>query len=109
MATAKSTRSRGLTGTPAKVNPKDSGIKLEDNLNVFKSDNFDADGYVQSKCNSLNEKVLISIFFLYFLREIHPVIEFLFFIFLFMKNERICAINDGNCFSSTNWSFWLGN
>lgn len=56
MATAKSTRSRGLTGTPAKVNPKDSGIKLEDNLNVFKSDNFDADGYVQSKCNSLNEK-----------------------------------------------------
>ncbi|KAE9468065.1 hypothetical protein C3L33_00047, partial [Rhododendron williamsianum] len=56
MATAKSTRSRGLTGTPAKVNPKDSGAKLEDNLNVFKSDNFDADGYVQSKCNSLNEK-----------------------------------------------------
>ncbi|KAF7135683.1 hypothetical protein RHSIM_Rhsim08G0247800 [Rhododendron simsii] len=56
MATVKSTRSRGLTGTPAKVNPMDSGAKLEDNLNVFKSDKFDADGYVQSKCNSLNEK-----------------------------------------------------
>ncbi|XAR49807.1 hypothetical protein NMG60_11003954 [Bertholletia excelsa] len=56
MASAKSSRSRGLTGTPAKSNPKDTADKLEENLNVFKSDKFDADGYVQSKCNSLNEK-----------------------------------------------------
>lgn len=57
MASAKSSRSRGLTGTPAKGNnPKDTGTKLEENLNVFKSDKFDADGFVQSKCNSLNEK-----------------------------------------------------
>ncbi|KAL7162847.1 hypothetical protein ACSBR2_043177 [Camellia fascicularis] len=57
MASAKSSRSRVLNNTPAKSNnPKDSGNKLEENLNVFKSDNFDADGFVQSKCNSLNEK-----------------------------------------------------
>lgn len=48
MASAKSSRSRG---TPVKEN----GTKLEEGLIVFKNDNFDADGYVQSKC-SLNEK-----------------------------------------------------
>ncbi|KAJ7952028.1 Exocyst complex component EXO84B [Quillaja saponaria] len=48
MATGKTARSRG---TPVKEN----GIKLEESLNVFKSDKFDADSYVQSKC-SLNEK-----------------------------------------------------
>ncbi|KAF9675079.1 hypothetical protein SADUNF_Sadunf10G0194100 [Salix dunnii] len=49
MASAKtSSRSRG---TPVKEN----GTKLEEGLNVFKSDRFDADSYVQSKC-SLNEK-----------------------------------------------------
>ncbi|KAI8019014.1 Exocyst complex component EXO84B [Camellia lanceoleosa] len=58
MASAKSSRSRVLNNTAAKSNnPMDSGNKLEENLNVFKSDNFDADGFVQSKCNSLNEKV----------------------------------------------------
>lgn len=51
MASTKSSRSRG---TPA----KDTVTKLEDNLNVFKSDNYDADLYVQSKCNSLTEKEL---------------------------------------------------
>ncbi|CAI9114555.1 OLC1v1015302C3 [Oldenlandia corymbosa var. corymbosa] len=35
---------------------RDNAGKLEENLNVFKSDNFDADSYVHSKCNSLNEK-----------------------------------------------------
>ncbi|KAM7480688.1 hypothetical protein LguiA_028901 [Lonicera macranthoides] len=53
MASTKSSRSRG---TPAKGNAKDAATKLEENLNVFKSDNFDADGFVQSKCHSLNEK-----------------------------------------------------
>uniref|UniRef100_A0A6N2LS36 Uncharacterized protein n=1 Tax=Salix viminalis TaxID=40686 RepID=A0A6N2LS36_SALVM len=43
-----SSRSRG---TPVKEN----GTKLEEGLNVFKSDRFNADSYVQSKC-SLNEK-----------------------------------------------------
>lgn len=49
MATAKTARSRGA---PVKEN----GVKLEEGLGVFKSDRFDADAYVQSKC-SLNEKV----------------------------------------------------
>lgn len=49
MATAKVSRSRG---TPV----KESGAKLVEGLNAFKSDKFDAEGYVQSKC-SLNEKV----------------------------------------------------
>ncbi|XP_028069764.1 uncharacterized protein LOC114272293 isoform X3 [Camellia sinensis] len=58
MASTKSSRSRVLNNTAAKSNNrKDSGNKLEENLNVFKSDNFDADGFVQYKCNSLNEKV----------------------------------------------------
>ncbi|BBG99726.1 exocyst complex component 84B [Prunus dulcis] len=48
MASAKTARSRG---TPVKEN----GVKLEEGLNVFKSDKFDSQGYVQSRC-SLNEK-----------------------------------------------------
>ncbi|PON71028.1 Exocyst component Exo84, C-terminal [Trema orientale] len=48
MASAKTARSRG---TPAKEN----GPKLEEGLNAFKSDKFDAQSYVQSRC-SLNEK-----------------------------------------------------
>lgn len=56
MASVKSSRSRAHAVTPSKGINKDSGIKLEENLNVFKSDNFDADAFVQSKCHSLNEK-----------------------------------------------------
>ncbi|KAK4754238.1 hypothetical protein SAY87_002342 [Trapa incisa] len=48
MATAKTARSRGA---PVKEN----GVKLEEGLGVFKSDRFDSDAYVQSKC-SMNEK-----------------------------------------------------
>ncbi|GMN48116.1 hypothetical protein TIFTF001_017293 [Ficus carica] len=48
MASAKNARSRG---TPVKEN----GAKLEEGLNFFKSDKFDAQSYVQSRC-SLNEK-----------------------------------------------------
>lgn len=48
MASAKTARSRA---TPVKEN----GAKFEEGLNVFRSDRFDADAYVQSKC-SLNEK-----------------------------------------------------
>ncbi|PON73702.1 Exocyst component Exo84, C-terminal [Parasponia andersonii] len=48
MASAKTARSRG---TPAKEN----GPKLEEGLNAFKSDKFDAQSYLQSRC-SLNEK-----------------------------------------------------
>lgn len=58
MASAKSTRSRAAhTGASVKGNVKDGGVKFEENLKVFKSDNFDADGYVQTKCHSLSEKV----------------------------------------------------
>ncbi|XP_010529935.1 PREDICTED: exocyst complex component EXO84B [Tarenaya hassleriana] len=48
MAAARTARSRA---TPAKEN----GVRVEEVLSVFKSDKFDADAYVQSKC-SLNEK-----------------------------------------------------
>ncbi|KAI9084462.1 hypothetical protein K1719_033450 [Acacia pycnantha] len=48
MATARTARSKA---TPVKEN----GPKLEEGLHVFKSDKFDADAYVQSKC-SLSEK-----------------------------------------------------
>lgn len=53
MATAKTARSRGAP-------VKDNGVKLEEGLNVFKSDKFDSQSYVQSRC-TLNEKVLSSI------------------------------------------------
>ncbi|XP_009622289.1 exocyst complex component EXO84B [Nicotiana tomentosiformis] len=56
MASVKSSRSRAHAVTPSKGINKESGTKLEENLNVFKSDNFDADAFVQSKCHSLNEK-----------------------------------------------------
>ncbi|CAN4085074.1 unnamed protein product [Withania somnifera] len=56
MASVKSSRSRAHAVTPSKGINKDTGTKLEENLNVFKSDNFDADAFVQSKCHSLNEK-----------------------------------------------------
>lgn len=54
MASKMSSRSRG--GAPVKANSKETGPKLEENLNIFKSDKFDADSFVNSKCNSLNEK-----------------------------------------------------
>ncbi|GMH16061.1 hypothetical protein Nepgr_017902 [Nepenthes gracilis] len=52
MASVKSSRPRAHSAMPAKEN---GGVKLEENLNLFKSDKFDAESYVQSKC-SLNEK-----------------------------------------------------
>ncbi|VFQ65546.1 unnamed protein product [Cuscuta campestris] len=57
MATLKSSRSRThAAATPAKGGGRDAGVKLEEKLTVFKSDSFDADGFVQSKCHSMNEK-----------------------------------------------------
>lgn len=53
MASAKTARSRG---TPVKEN----GVKLEEGLILFKSDKFDPDSYVQSKC-SLNDKVHLNL------------------------------------------------
>ncbi|KAL4589329.1 hypothetical protein LXL04_002235 [Taraxacum kok-saghyz] len=54
MASKMSSRSRG--GASVKANSRETGPKLEENLNIFKSDKFDADAFVNSKCNSLNEK-----------------------------------------------------
>ncbi|PWA64320.1 Cullin repeat-like-containing domain-containing protein [Artemisia annua] len=48
--------SRSRSSAPAKSSSKESGPKLEENLTIFKSDKFDANGFVNSKCNSLNEK-----------------------------------------------------
>lgn len=44
------------TTTKTTTPTKDLAPKLEENLNVFKSDHFDADAFVQSKCHSFNEK-----------------------------------------------------
>ncbi|KAK9060552.1 hypothetical protein SSX86_021256 [Deinandra increscens subsp. villosa] len=54
MASKVSSRSRGVA--PVRSSSKETGPKLEENLNIFKSDKFDADAFVNSKCNSLNEK-----------------------------------------------------
>lgn len=50
MATAKTGRS-----TRPMAAAKENGTKIEEGLNVFKSDKFDGDAFVQSKC-SLNDK-----------------------------------------------------
>ncbi|KAL9235537.1 hypothetical protein vseg_010288 [Gypsophila vaccaria] len=51
MATAKTPRARAHSGAPAKENLP----KLEESLKTFRSDRFDPDNYVQSKC-TLSEK-----------------------------------------------------
>ncbi|MBA0569450.1 hypothetical protein Golob_003173 [Gossypium lobatum] len=52
MATAKAKAGRSTRPTAP---PKENGAKIEEGLNVFKSDDFDADAFVQSKC-SLDDK-----------------------------------------------------
>ncbi|KAH1048759.1 hypothetical protein J1N35_039543 [Gossypium stocksii] len=52
MATAKAKTGRCTRPTAP---PKENGAKIEEGLNVFKPDDFDADAFVQSKC-SLDDK-----------------------------------------------------
>ncbi|GJN09948.1 hypothetical protein PR202_ga28004 [Eleusine coracana subsp. coracana] len=66
MASAKSSRSRPAghsgvfpVGSAAAVSSGgggDGGVQLADKLKIFKTDNFDPDSYVQSKCQTMNEK-----------------------------------------------------
>ncbi|PWZ36687.1 Exocyst complex component EXO84B [Zea mays] len=67
MASAKSSRSRPAghsgvfpVGSAAAVGSGggggDGGVQLTDKLKIFKTDNFDPDAYVQSKCQTMNEK-----------------------------------------------------
>ncbi|KAK8954653.1 hypothetical protein KSP39_PZI002333 [Platanthera zijinensis] len=35
---------------------QESGVQLSDKLKIFKTDNFDPEAYMQSKCQSMNEK-----------------------------------------------------
>jgi hypothetical protein len=35
----------------------DGGVQVADKLKIFKTDKFDPDAYVQSKCQTMNEKV----------------------------------------------------
>nr|CAB3492817.1 unnamed protein product [Digitaria exilis] len=63
MASAKSSRSRpsGHSGVfpvnaAAGAGGGDGGVQLADKLKIFKTDNFDPDSYVQSKCRTMDEK-----------------------------------------------------
>ncbi|CAL4919609.1 unnamed protein product [Urochloa decumbens] len=63
MASAKSSRSRpaGHSGVfpvnaAAGAGGGDGGVQLADKLKIFKTDNFDPDAYVQSKCRTMDEK-----------------------------------------------------
>ncbi|KAM0913461.1 hypothetical protein ACQ4PT_012161 [Festuca glaucescens] len=71
MASAKSSRSRpaghsgvfpvggaalGVGGGGGGGGGGDGGVQLADKLKIFKTDNFDPDAYVQSKCHTMNEK-----------------------------------------------------
>ncbi|OEL22776.1 Exocyst complex component EXO84B [Dichanthelium oligosanthes] len=63
MSSAKSSRSRpaGHSGVfpvnaAAGAGGGDGGVQLADKLKIFKTDNFDPDAYVQSKCRTMDEK-----------------------------------------------------
>ncbi|XP_074558003.1 exocyst complex component EXO84B-like [Curcuma longa] len=67
MASAKSSRSRasvpsGLGAPPGALQAnggggaQEAGVQLADKLKIFKTDNFDSDAYVQSKCQTMNER-----------------------------------------------------
>jgi hypothetical protein len=61
MSSAKSTRSRpaghsGVLPVNATAGGGDGGVPLADKMKIFKTDNFDPDAYVQSKCHAMNEK-----------------------------------------------------
>ncbi|KAG0481923.1 hypothetical protein HPP92_010007 [Vanilla planifolia] len=67
MASAKSSRSRAsATSGPLSSGIQhlggsipgahEAGVQLSDKLKIFKTDNFDTDAYMQSKCQSMNEK-----------------------------------------------------
>ncbi|KAL6894281.1 hypothetical protein ACP4OV_008379 [Aristida adscensionis] len=63
MASAKSSRSRPAgysgvlpAGAAAGAGAGDGAVQLADKLKIFKTDNFDPDAYVQSKCHAMNEK-----------------------------------------------------
>lgn len=73
MASAKSSRSRasvpsGLIATTGLYQAangaagQEGGVQLADKLKIFKTDNFDPDAYVQSKCQTMNEKVRAFLF-----------------------------------------------
>lgn len=68
MASAKSSRSRNLVSSGLVAPPgalpanggggaQEAGVQLADKLKIFKTDNFDPDAYVQSKCQTMNERV----------------------------------------------------
>ncbi|RWR83120.1 exocyst complex component EXO84B [Cinnamomum micranthum f. kanehirae] len=59
MSSAKSSRSRVLAqSAPSKgiANGQDGISQLEDKLKAFRTDQFDPDAFLQSKCQSMNEK-----------------------------------------------------
>ncbi|XP_077210958.1 exocyst complex component EXO84B-like isoform X1 [Tasmannia lanceolata] len=58
MASGKSSRSRvSTTGVVSKGNnAQEISYQLEEKLKVFKTDHFDPDAFVQSKCQTMNEK-----------------------------------------------------
>lgn len=62
MASAKSSRSRAsapsgvISSGLQQPSAQESGVQLTDKLKIFKTENFDPEAYVQSKCQSMNEK-----------------------------------------------------
>ncbi|KAJ3670171.1 hypothetical protein LUZ60_010495 [Juncus effusus] len=60
MSSAKSSRSRPSVPSgvyhPNGGPTTESGVQLADKLKIFKTENFDPDSYVQSKCQAMNEK-----------------------------------------------------
>ncbi|PKA52548.1 hypothetical protein AXF42_Ash001528 [Apostasia shenzhenica] len=64
MASAKSSRSRasgpmstGIQHLGGSLSvSQESGVQLADKLKIFKTDNYDPEAYMQSKCQSMNEK-----------------------------------------------------
>uniref|UniRef100_A0A804LP34 Uncharacterized protein n=1 Tax=Zea mays TaxID=4577 RepID=A0A804LP34_MAIZE len=67
MASAMSSRSRPAghfgvfpVNAMAGTGGSDGGVQLADKLKIIKTDNFDPDAYVQSKCRAMDEKFKVS-------------------------------------------------
>lgn len=94
MASAKSSRSRASAASgPLSAGIQhlggvipgahEGGVQLSDKIKIFKTDNFDIDAYMQSKCQSMNEKVcffLLIIYYLFFDLGFFELVKFRFFI-----------------------------
>lgn len=103
MSSAKSSRSRASAqSAPLKGGGANGQDEIAEKLKAFKTDKFDPDAFLQSKCQSMNEKV----------RFTHPQPFFLFFRLNYVFLWKPITISTGFCdiglwflISGSGWGF----